>query len=557
MKTTRTKKSYDQLISGYYGKGKLFTNKRNDANFVISTSVDNGETLIQKPKNNFLEYVVQSSLTIDTPFEEYVVSKATVNNVSKSYSVDVPNNYAPTYTVAQETQTDVINPLQNDSSKLAMLDRLSDSNASETTVETIAVAKPAIITTPATLHAPVSNAPVQNNSPSIQSSYTEDAFNDLSQSVSTNSDDDFVKDMQAILTGEKVFDAVHKKTVDKSQATPTSKAQSETPSLPQMENKHAIFDQIAQSMEYAKAYDLGDINLEKRFNDFDKILDIEKSISSEKKNTPKNTNTTNYKKEEHLVGNEEFIKDMDVISKAASVNKTPLQSTELSTADYSYAQNPAAIIAGISAVDAASLGLSAVAIVQAQVSATQGSFSLSYDKAQRILTTEARAQMPGSQSEKKSYAKTLFFIGGIRVGTAEATVVIEWEGNAYGEIGTPVIRRDLKSSTEWSSSSANLTITKIDRIPAAQSDPRTWALIYTYEGTYNPFGNGYFEFSGEFEINAFGGLKFNRHEVVSRSLIDLTLLSQPTSYVQRGIDEIVSTPIIPAEQMAYLRSRLP
>jgi hypothetical protein len=136
-------------------------------------------------------------------------------------------------------------------------------------------------------------------------------------------------------------------------------------------------------------------------------------------------------------------------------------------------------------------------------------------------------------------------------------VIIEWEGNAYGEIGTPVIRRNLGTSTEWSKSSANITITKVDRIPLPRTDPRTWPIVYTYEGTYDPFGNGYFEFSGEFEINAFGGLKFNRHEVVSRSLSDWILRDSPEEAVQRGEAVIVPVPAIPQEQISYLRTRLP
>jgi hypothetical protein len=48
-------------------------------------------------------------------------------------------------------------------------------------------------------------------------------------------------------------------------------------------------------------------------------------------------------------------------------------------------------------------------------------------------------------------------------------------------------------------SSATLTITKVDRIPVPQTDPETWPIVYTYDGTYDPYGNGYFEFSGEFE----------------------------------------------------------
>lgn len=225
---------------------------------------------------------------------------------------------------------------------------------------------------------------------------------------------------------------------------------------------------------------------------------------------------------------------------------------------YSLAQTPAAaVIAGIEVADAAQIGLAAVSIVQAQVSASQGSFTLSYDKAQRLLANEARQAMPGAQSSKKSYSKELLYLQIGRLNAAHADVIIEWEGNPYGEIGTPVIRRNLATSSEWSKSSANIVITKLDRIPLPKTDPRTWPIVYSYEGTYDPWGNGYFEFSGEFEINAFGGLKFNRHEVVSRSLADWPLGGTPEGKVQRGSDVVVPVPNIPQEQIAYLRPRLP
>lgn len=224
---------------------------------------------------------------------------------------------------------------------------------------------------------------------------------------------------------------------------------------------------------------------------------------------------------------------------------------------YSMAQNLAAILAGLNVADAAGIGLATIAVVQAQVAASQGSFTLLYDKAQRLLTAEARAQMPGAQTSKKSYSHHLFYIGIGAVNAAQADVLIEWEGNPYGEIGTPVIGRNLKTSTEWSKSSANITITRVERIPPPKTDPRAWPIVYSYEGTYDPWGNGYFEFKGEFEINAFGGLKFNKHEVVSRSLADWAIEGNPEDYVQKGKDVNVPVPSIPQEQIDYLKTKLP
>jgi hypothetical protein len=229
--------------------------------------------------------------------------------------------------------------------------------------------------------------------------------------------------------------------------------------------------------------------------------------------------------------------------------------------DYATMMNPtlvAPVIAGITVSDAAQIGLAAAAVVQAQVSASAGSFQLVYDKAQRLLTADARNKMPGAQKSKSSYRRHLIYIGCDRlVGEfAEANIVIEWEGNPYGEIGTPVIRRDLQASTDWSKSSANLSITRLDRIPLPGTDPRTWPIVFNYEGSFDPAGNGHFEFSGEFEINAFGGIKFNRHEVVSRSLIEFAIVGKPEEFVVKGKDVIVAVPDIPQEQIDYLKSTL-
>ena len=143
------------------------------------------------------------------------------------------------------------------------------------------------------------------------------------------------------------------------------------------------------------------------------------------------------------------------------------------------------------------------------------------------------------------------------INAAKANVIIEWQGNAYGEIATPVIRKELYTSTDWSRSSADTTIVKLDHIPLPDTDPRAWPIVFSYEGSYDPWGNGLFEFSGEFEINAFGGLKFNRHEVVSRSLVDFAIEGKPKDMVAKGSDLIVPIPEIPEEQIAYLRTKLP
>ncbi|NOU04541.1 MAG: hypothetical protein HOO94_12925 [Novosphingobium sp.] len=246
------------------------------------------------------------------------------------------------------------------------------------------------------------------------------------------------------------------------------------------------------------------------------------------------------------------------IASRATYRYVSPSSITLDPANLSRQQNPAApVIAGIAIADAIQIGLGAAAIAQAGITSVSGSFSLTYDMAQRLLVNEARQAMPGSQTGKRKYSTRLFWIGELKAGFADADVIIEWEGNDYGEIGSAVIRKDIKKSSDWSKSSCNITIRRVERIPAPGTDPREWPITYTYDGTFDPMGNGLYEFSGEFEINAFGGLHFVRHDLVSHSFSDFMKIGSPEDYVKRGSDIVVATPQIPDEQVKYLKSKLP
>jgi hypothetical protein len=212
------------------------------------------------------------------------------------------------------------------------------------------------------------------------------------------------------------------------------------------------------------------------------------------------------------------------------------------------------LILGIAVEDAIQIGLGAISVAQTGASASQGTFTLTYDQAQRLLTPDARAAMPGALATTQHYQRRLFDIEPGRSLEANAVVNIKWDGNAYGEISTPVIERDLAASSEWSHSSFSCAIRKLDQIPPANTDPRAWPINYHYEGSYDPPGNGYWEFAGEFQIDAFGGIRWTRHQVVSRSLIDAAIGGAPEDYVRRGPDVASTVPDIPPEQLAYLRA---
>ncbi|MGD1910561.1 MAG: hypothetical protein ACFB2X_06825 [Rivularia sp. (in: cyanobacteria)] len=95
----------------------------------------------------------------------------------------------------------------------------------------------------------------------------------------------FETEIQAILSGAKVYEPKQPKKTDTSSLSQTknNNQQTNTPKLqppspqPQTENPHAIFDKIAQNMAYANSFDLGTISLEKRFDEFDSLLDAQES----------------------------------------------------------------------------------------------------------------------------------------------------------------------------------------------------------------------------------------------------------------------------------------
>lgn len=98
----------------------------------------------------------------------------------------------------------------------------------------------------------------------------------------TGSNDYFMADMQSILSGQKAYDASTKTMVPRSEFpqppeargdAPAAPASQPAPQVPPAGAGHEIFERIAQSMEYAGAYDLGSVAIENRFAQFDRESD--------------------------------------------------------------------------------------------------------------------------------------------------------------------------------------------------------------------------------------------------------------------------------------------
>ena len=211
-------------------------------------------------------------------------------------------------------------------------------------------------------------------------------------------------------------------------------------------------------------------------------------------------------------------------------------------------------IAGLTAVDAAGLGLGAASLLS-PVMTKSGKLSVTSDKAQRLLSTQAKLKL--NKRPTKTYGPYLIFIGGSKIiDPASAVLEVVWEGNDYGEIGAAYVRRNIKHTDSFSKSSLSVSFTKLNKIPpVSMKDPREWPIVFAYDGTYDPYGNGEFQFQGEFEINAFGGLNFNRHVVKSTSAINFMIRVSPYDIIKKYSNKSYVIPALPPEQKQYLNEQ--
>ena len=154
-------------------------------------------------------------------------------------------------------------------------------------------------------------------------------------------EDDFIADMQSILTGQKVFDPGSKRLVErdklvvqntderlqlenlqKEQAARAEPASTESADArlpaPDAKDAHDIFRRIAQSMELANAYDLGDFELEKRLSSFDQEADAATHDRARNRST-----TPPRAPAGSTVGSVDFLHDLDAIHQERAAKSAP------------------------------------------------------------------------------------------------------------------------------------------------------------------------------------------------------------------------------------------
>ncbi len=102
------------------------------------------------------------------------------------------------------------------------------------------------------------------------------------------SENDLMAELEAIVKGQSVYDPARKRTVPRESLKEYPRDEAATPppsplpapaGLGAAGDSQAIFDRITQSMQHAGAYDLGTVELENRFADFDRL--------DEKRSAPK------------------------------------------------------------------------------------------------------------------------------------------------------------------------------------------------------------------------------------------------------------------------------
>jgi hypothetical protein len=117
--------------------------------------------------------------------------------------------------------------------------------------------------------------------------------------------------MEAILSGRKVYDPdsgrLRERDSQPRPAAPAPAPAPPAPPAPQVSEQSAIFDRIAQSLEHANSFDLGTVELQRRFDAFDRLDDqrrVDRSAPASTADVPVPARP----------GTADFVQDLDLIA---------------------------------------------------------------------------------------------------------------------------------------------------------------------------------------------------------------------------------------------------
>jgi len=301
--------SYKDLISGYYGKKFKNSDEPNSAEdlfskyYGISRAKHNGKSASKESQVMMLscdDGEVLSQRRQQRSHSRRVLSRQS----SQSRGLGIPDqDYVSPST---EINTDLAGPQPNEN-------RARESGA---VPDYPTPQQPSIVADNRNQNQVVSDT---RHTPS-------DSTTEAKKSTSNKAEDedDFEADIKAILSGKKVYDPASGKTVTRDEVSDTQKKAPPPPSA--NGDGQAIFDRIAQSMEYANAFDLGTVELQNRFSDFDRADDLRRQS---KLHTGKSgqTETASSRSSPVKSSHEEFIKDLDAIRTGKEEDNSLLDSS--------------------------------------------------------------------------------------------------------------------------------------------------------------------------------------------------------------------------------------
>lgn len=283
----RRPKSYTELISGYYGDtSRDCASRAQPQARAQSLGHDDGEMLRLRGNDS---YVVVASTGNGIVVEEYIVGPAPAPTTGSPLDevIDLP---APPPAPAERVP--------------------APPPAPQPPVSGPAPSPPPAQRMPAPAPAPAEPMPAPSPPPAKPAA--------KAQSVD---EDDFAADMQAILSGEKVYDPASGRTVARDQLGAPPPPPAPAAAAPaEVSHEQAIFDAIADSMRYANAYDLGTVEVDNRFTDFDRFDDLAKQRRESKRARPQNGQAP---ADEEKVTGTDFLEDLNALSLSADETRDP------------------------------------------------------------------------------------------------------------------------------------------------------------------------------------------------------------------------------------------
>lgn len=319
--------AYKERVLGYYGKKKPEVSHQKS--FTITKFFDDGISInlslgyqndefveyeVAQSLNPFIEYDIAQSVE---EFVEYEVVSAIVSKdpVAVQESIDFDSAYS-----LEELENKESDPQPTAGGTQCKCEEKENKKNEQTNygIE------------PARIQTENKNTPAKEGIPESLSAL----FNDLS-------DEDFMTDMKSILRGQKVYDEKTKEAVPKGHIRKVATEQGilnvkdTEPEIKPLDqkNEHAIFDKIANSMKFANAYDLGSMDLEKRFDEFDQIQEWGTSGNNNKKKVETAPKQESVKTEATPVTDyADFIEDLDLIKEASGKAENKQQDVQRTTA---------------------------------------------------------------------------------------------------------------------------------------------------------------------------------------------------------------------------------